>query len=159
MPKVWLWLHYVHSLLLAGRIIVFEKTDTAAALVWTGVTLTVALIAAAYSTPLGLGVAGMMGILFFGFRGWVRRQRYRLIRTADRVEYAEFGSGETDYRQRFVSGVVLQRLGRDDVKRTGGYDAQLMDESKWFFIVKSPKQTKIVPFEWIVAIEIDEGMD
>ena len=155
MPKLLLWMQYVRSVLLALRIVAFEKTDETALAVWSALTLLTVLPVWAVSMPEGLAALGVMGVLFFAFRRWARRNRSRLVRTADRVEFADAKMDENDYRQRFLTGIVLRRMGREDVKRSGEYDPALMEESRWFFIVRSAERTHIVPGEQVVGIEID----
>lgn len=159
MPKVLLWLQYVRSVLLALRVVAFEKTDEAALTVWSALTLFVVLPFLTISVPEGLGALAVMAALFFPFRGWARRNRARLIRTADRVEFADAETDENDFRQRFLTGVVLQRMGKADVERSGEYDPALMAESRWFYLVRSAQKTQIIPSERIVGIEIDTLKD
>jgi membrane protein implicated in regulation of membrane protease activity len=161
MPKILLWLQSLRTLFLAFRVIAFEKTDASVFVLWAAVTIFAVAVFLMHSLPSAAVALIVMAVLFFVIRGWARRNRFRLIRTADRVEYADADSGEHEYRQRFDTGVVLQRLNTEDVKRTGEYDTDLMEESRWFFVVRSPQKTRIVPSEWIVGIELEpatEGM-
>jgi len=155
MTKILLWMQYLRSVLLALRIIAFEKTDEAAAVVWSVLTLPVLIASFFYSPREGLVVLAAVWLSFFVFRNWARRNRYRLIRTADRVEFADAGVDENDYRQRFLSGVVLRRMGPEDVKRSGEYDTALMEGTLQFFLIRSSDRTKIVPSEQIVGIELE----
>ncbi|WP_345985085.1 hypothetical protein WCX49_10730 [Sulfurimonas sp. HSL-1656] len=155
MSRVLAWLQYLRTLSLAFRVIAFEKTDEAALIMWGALTLFVTLLCFVLSTVAGAAALSGMGALWFAVRGWARRNRYRLIRTADRVEFADLDTADDDYRQGFSTGVVLRRLDVDDVKRTGEYDAELMAGNRWFFVVTAPEKTLIVPCERIVSIEID----
>jgi hypothetical protein len=155
MPKLLLWLQYVRSVLLALRIIAFEKTDETALAAWAALTLLTVLPLATVSLQSGLVALAVMGVFFFAFRRWVRRNRARLIRTADRIEFADVQTDEQDYRQRFLSGIVLRRMREEDVKRSGEYDPALMEGSHRFFIVRSADKTRIIPEAQIVGIEID----
>ena len=155
MPRALLWIQYVRSVLLALRVIAFERTDEAALTVWTGLTLLAVVPLLAVSIPSGLAALGIMVVLFFAFRRWARRSRSRLVRTADRIEFAETMTDENDFRQRFLTGVVLRRMGKKDVQCSGEYDPALMEQSRWFFIVRSADGTRIVPEDQVVGIEID----
>ncbi|UFS62103.1 hypothetical protein LOH54_10635 [Sulfurimonas sp. HSL-3221] len=155
MAKLLAWLQYLRTLVLAFRVIAFEKIDEAAFVVWGALTIFVAAVAFTYTVAAG-GVALLgMVTLWFGVRGWARKNRCRLIRTADRVEFADVDTAADDYRQGFSTGVVLRRMETEDVKRTGEYDEALMAESRWFYVVSAPKKTLIVPCDRIVGIEID----
>ncbi|MHC3995213.1 hypothetical protein ACXWTF_10320 [Thiomicrolovo sp. ZZH C-3] len=155
MAKVLVWLQYLRTLILAFRVIAFEKSDEAALVVWGALTVLVAAVAFTYTVVAGGAALLLMGTLWFGVRGWARQNRYRLVRTADRVEFADIDTAADDYRQGFSTGVVLRRMETEDVKRTGEYDEALMAGSRWFFVVSAPGKTRIVPCERVVGIEID----
>jgi len=155
MTKILLWLQYLRSVVLALRIVAFEKSDEAAAVVWTALSLPLLITSFVYSLGDGFATLVAVWFLFFIFRKWARRNRFRLIRTADRVEFADAETDENDYRQRFLTGVVLRRMGIEDVKRSGEYDTELMEGGSRFFLVRSPERTRIVPAERIVGIELD----
>jgi len=159
MPRLLLWLHSLRSLFLALRVIAFEKTDAAVFILWAAVSMFAVAVFLMRSLSSAAAALSVMAVLFFILRGWARRNRFRLIRTADRIEYADVDSDEQEYRQRFATGIVLRRLSAEDVKRTGEYDADLMEESRWFFIVRSPQRTRIVPSGWIVGIEFEPGTE
>jgi hypothetical protein len=151
-----LWLQSARSVLLALRIIAFEKTDETSLGIWTAVTLPVTVVLFATSVPSAAFIfLGVMTAFFFVFRRGMRRSRFRLVRIADRVEYADVSTTEDDYRQRFTTGVVLQRMGPEDVKRSGKFDPDTMGEAKHFYLVRSRSGTRIIPFEMIVGIELD----
>ncbi|WP_345972329.1 hypothetical protein [Sulfurimonas diazotrophicus] len=155
MAKVLAWLQYLRTIVLAFRVIAFEKTDEAALVAWGALTILVAAVTFTYTAAAGGAALLGMGVLWFGIRGWARRNRCRLVRTADRVEFADIDTAADAYRQGFTVGVVLRRMETEDVKRTGEYDEALMAESRWFFVVSAPGKTRIVPCERIVGIEID----
>jgi len=156
MPRFRMLLAYLRSLLLAFRVIAFEKTDAAAAAVWLPLALLIVLPSVLHSAAAGTAALAAAAALFFGMRFWARRNRFRLIRTADRVEFADVDAGDADERrQRFATGVVLRRLESEAAGRMQGYSAELMEESRCFFLVASAQKTRIVPFEWIVGIEIE----
>lgn len=159
MPNIGQYLQEVRSVALALRIIAFEKSDATAAVLWTAVTLIVLLPVAAVSDKGALALLFAAAVMFLGFRKWFRTQRYRLIRIADRVEFADYETDTDDVMQRFEKGVVLQRLKRDDAERAGISQRAIMDDQLWYYLVKTPERTAVVPFEWIVAIEIDEEME
>jgi len=159
MPKMLMWLQGLRSLLLALRIIAFEKSDAVVCIVWAAAALPVVLALTMTSLLDGTAALAAAVVLFFPLREWGRRNRYRLIRTADRVEYADTDRFEESRIQRFASGVVLRRLGLGEMKMTGQYDPELMEGERWFFVVSSPGATRVVPFGWIVGIDIgaEEG--
>lgn len=150
------WLQSVRSVLLALRIVMFEKTDESALGVWAVVTLPLTAVPYVTSGAFeAFSILGVMAVLFFFFRRGMRRNRFRLVRVADRVEYADVSTEEEAYRQRFITGVVLQRMGVEDVKRSGKYDSETMEGEKHFFLVRSSSGTRIIPIELIVGIELD----
>jgi len=156
MSRTAAWLQYLRTLLLVFRVIAFEKTDAAAFAVWGALTLFAMLSGFAVSPAGGATALLLMTLFWFAVRGWARRNRCRLIRTADRVEYADTDTAADDFRQGFVTGVVLRRLETEDVKRTGEYDEALMAGERWFFVVRASEKTRIVPCGRIIGIEIDD---
>lgn len=155
MPEVGRWLQSARSLLLALRVIMFEKTTSVAALLWSA--LFVVLIAPLVTVSTGSAMVLLIVAvaLYFPFARWAYAQRFRLIRPADRVEFAELGSVDATPLQGFAAGIVLQKLCRDDVARTG---VELAGQSLWYYLVRTADKTAIVPFDWIISIELDEGM-
>ncbi len=156
MSRLMLWLQSLRSVLLALRIIAFEKTDETALAIWGVMTLPLTVVFFIITTlGTALAVLGGMAVLFFPFRLWMRRNRFRLVRVADRVEFADAEVAEDAYRQHFLNGVVLQRMGVEDVKRSGKYSEETMGGEKHFFLVRSRAGTRIIPVELIVGIELD----
>lgn len=157
MPRWGMVLAYIRSLILALRIIAFEKSGETVLLLWAGPALMAVAVCFLYSAVCGFTAAGVTLLLYYGARRWALANRFRLIRPGDRIEYANMMQKDEGYRQRFETGVVLKRLTREDVARSGGLDAEQREMSRWFYLVRSGRHTRIVPLEWIVAIEIDEN--
>ena len=152
------WWQELRSVLLALRVIAFEKIDTAVLVVWGCLTLPVLLIALPYGYRSAVVILAVAGVLFFLLRRWARENRFRLIRPSDRVEFADVnGSEEETPLQAFEKGVVLRRMPRETIEQTAAYDPQLMERSRWFYAVATPSGMRIVAYEWIVGIEIESG--
>lgn len=86
-------------------------------------------------------------------RAWMHSQRYRLVRVADRIEFADTEMAVDDVIQRFGRGVVLQRMRREAAQHSGA--EALIQEGRWFFLVRTPEQIRIVALDMIMAIELD----
>lgn len=157
MPRWAMGLAYIRSLILAFRIIAFEKTGETVLLLWAGPALITVLVFFMYSVISGIAAMGVTLLLYYGLRRWALTSRFRLIRPGDRIEYAKVTENDEGHRQQFEAGIVHQRLTREDAERTGKLKTDLMGMSKWFYLVSSDKQTRIVPLEWIVSIEFEQG--
>lgn len=154
MDRVFVWLHTLRSIALAFRIIAFERFGTVFLTIWIAFSLLVVLPAAFVDVRAAAAAALISALLYpFVYRAAYAR-RYRLIRIGDRIEYACMDDG-TDYRQRFATGVVLRRLGAEDVRRMGMYDPLRMEDARRFYLLRSADATEIVTLDRIVGIEID----
>jgi hypothetical protein len=158
MPKALMLWRYLQEMVRAFRIIAFEKTDAVVLGLMLALALPLLLMLLQLSTLDAAIGAAAAGVCFYWVRRWGRANRFRLIRTADRVEYAVADMDENDYKQRFVTGVVLHRMENEEAEHSSTYSELLMAQSRHFFLVQSPEATRVVPFEWVVGIEIgDEG--
>lgn len=149
------WLHYFRSLLLAFRVVAFEKPGLASALAWLPFATLFILVAWSVSPAAG-GIVSVAALAaYFGFRRWCVRNIYRLVRPSDRIEYAVMGTENEGYRQSFEEGFVIRTMHRDDVRRSGALPDDLIEGSEHFFLVRTRKKNRIVAFDWITGIEID----
>jgi hypothetical protein len=152
-----MWAAYLRGLLLSLRVVVFEKPETAVTLLWSGPALLAVLVMLMYSVQAALVTSAVMLLALAALRRWARTNRYRLVRTGDRIEFADVTAPDEGYVQRFASGVVLRRMTKEDVVRSGAYEAERMEPEKRFFLVRTPEKTMIVALAWIVGIELEEG--
>lgn len=146
-------LAYLRTLLLVFRVFAFERTATAALVLWAVLCVPFVLAMATLSWK-ALAVSAVAAlVLLMPIRAGVRSQRYRLVRVADRIEFADAETAADDVIQRFGHGVVLQRMHREAAQHSGA-DA-LLQEGRWFFLVRTPERTRIVALDMIVSIETD----
>ena len=92
--------------------------------------------------------------LFFWMKQWSARNLYRLIRPADRIEFAVMDDTGDNYRQRFEQGFVVRAMRQDDVRRSGAVSDDIIEANKHFFLVRTREKHIIIAFEWITGIEI-----
>ncbi len=154
MKKIWMWIYYLRSVTLALRVIAFERFDAFFLGGWAVVSVAVILPSAVISGRTGMGAAVTMLLLYRPMKSLLQKRRYRLVRIGDRIEYAVM-EADGDYRQRFETGVVLERFGMEDVKDMKGFDAELMEGSRHFYLIRNADGTRIVTLEQVVGIEID----
>lgn len=157
MYKAMVWGASLRSLLLSLRVIAFEQPKIAMMAVWTGPALLAVLVALMYSAQAALVTAALMGAVLLFLLQWAQANRYRLVRVGDRIEFADVTISEEEHVQQFSSGVVLKRMTRADAMRTAFFDAQLMENERWFFLVRSQKKMTMITLAWVINIELDEG--
>lgn len=127
------WRQEAQSVLLALRVAIFEKVDTAVLVVWYCLTLPAAIVALPHGYRSVVVILAVAVFLFFLFGRWARENRFRLIHPSDRVEFADVnGSEEETPLQAFEKGVVLRRMPRETIEQTAAYAPQLMEWSRCF---------------------------
>jgi hypothetical protein len=141
---------------LALRIVLFETYISAVTLLWWMLVGFVAIVAFLAHWAAGAVVLLFGALLFRRAKALMLTYRYRLIRRGDRVEYA---LPEADaLAEQFATAKVLQYLRREDVSKTSLFDPELLPFYSHFYLVKTGKKNGIIPFEWIVSIELDDAL-
>lgn len=80
-----------------------------------------------------------------------------LIRIGDHVEFAQ--DEQEGYVQKFESAMVLQKMRGEDVALSGLFDKDLIDLYHHFYLMKQEKKNIVIPYEWILSLEIVELED
>jgi hypothetical protein len=84
------------------------------------------------------------------------KNRYRLIRRGDRVEFA-VPEAEA-FAEQFATVKVLQYLNREGAEKTRLFDPDLLPFYSRYYLVKNGKKNSVIPYEWIYSIEFDETL-
>ena len=153
MDKKLFWL-YLTSMWLSIRLIMFEKYPLLLKILWWTPLLFLALLAH-FILPWS-----ELAILLFGFL--VQGKFYKmmeplkalLIRKGDRVEFAQ--DQQEGYVQKFESAKVLRKMRGEDVALSGLFDKALITLYSHFYLMEQEDKNIVVPYEWILAIEIEE---
>jgi len=141
------------GLYLTLRVALYETYAAVTAVVWWGSVAVFAwLFWSAWSAfSVFIAVAGVLG--YRPFASAMRAQRHRLIRPGDRVEFAEPTPGE-ELTGGFSHARVLRRLERETVRRSGAFGNEELDAyDSVFFTVDTGSVNRIIPYEWIIALE------
>jgi hypothetical protein len=146
------------ALLLAFRIMAFERCRAAGTVVGAAFTLPFVLVAFTVSAMAGavVVVVAVAGTVLLTRR--FCRNRAWLVRPGDTVEYAVVGDAD-GFRQRFERGTVVERMDTETLRRTGRYDETLMAGQNTFFLVAAKEGVRVVALEWITGIEIGPDME
>ena len=147
--RMWLW--YLGALWRGIRAIMLERTRTSALVFWSALSLGLILAALSVSAIAALIVFGGAVLFYFPFDVRARKNAWRLIRAQDRIEFA---TPQTEMA--FEHGNVVIRLTQDEVRRSGGFDPLLVDDFTHFCLVEQDGATSIIPFEWIIGIELED---
>ncbi len=158
MNRFFVWLHTLRSIVLAFRVIAFERFGMVVLTIWAALSLLIVLPVAVVDPSAAAVVAAAAALLYPLVRKAADTRRHRLIRIGDRIEYARTDDDE-DYRQRFAVGAVLRYLDAEEVRRTGMYDPLRMEDARHFYLVGSADATDVVTFDQVVGIEIDGPED
>ncbi len=152
MQKLAQWWVTATSVAFALRMIAFERCDLAAAVTLAVIAVPAVAVTLFYDTVWAAAIAAAAAVLYLPWRKIVCAKRCAMIRRFDTIEYALVEASD-DYRQRFETGVVLQRLLPAEAAASKLYDPQLMDEERCFFLTESQSGTRLVALAWITGIE------
>ena len=131
----------------------FEKFSLLMTLAWWLFSLLIALSFGCASPWFAAAVLAAALLLYRPFLGYALRRKYLLIRCGDSVEYALPGEGEAV--QRFARGRVLRSLSPQHAARTERFDAEQLELYDRFFLVDAGKKNRLIPYDWIIAIETE----
>jgi hypothetical protein len=145
---------YLKSLFLVFRIILFEKYSLVLSLFWWFLFLLSAGVSGFASLWLSAAVLAAALLAYRPFLRAALRKKYALIRCGDRVEYALPDEGTT--MQPFERGTVLRSLSPRNAAKTERFDAGELELYDHFFLVDTGKKNRLIPYEWVIAIETGE---
>lgn len=147
------WLQTLFSLLLVMRVLLFEKYEEVVLYTW----WLVVVIAAVIFYWLDYRVA--LGVIVFGFlaASWFRKSmqslKPRLLRSGDRIEYV---FPDAELSEQFRQAVMISPMPKEEVARRSLFDAGQIDEYSRFYLISAGKKNRVIPYEWIMGIEIGE---
>ncbi|GEM_PF-5909731 len=150
MVKWWL---YIRSILLALRVVVFERFRLAVAVVWGTISITISIFIAVINPYIALVYLLVATLMYEQIFRLLATYKHHLIKMGDTVEFIP-KQDESSYIQKFSRGVVIQRVDPKDIEIP---DAQGLYEH--LFLLRTAKETVIVAFEHIVSIEIESRLD
>ena len=81
----------------------------------------------------------------------------KLIRTGDRVEFAE--DEEESYIQKFKTGKILRKMRGEDVLKTGLFSEEMIPLYSHFYLVEMDDKNAIIPYEWVLSIDFEDVME
>lgn len=146
--------YYLKSLTLVLRVILFEKLSLVWAWGWWLTALLGAWIAGYAALWAFVAVLAAALLLYRPLQRYVLGRRHWLVRCGDRVEYALPDEGVQP--QQFASGRVLRSLTPEHAAKTEQFDAEELALYEYFFLVEDGKRNRLIPAEWIIAIEAGE---
>lgn len=139
---------------LVFRVILFEKLSTVFALAWWAMAFIIALLLGAFHWTLFVGTLVSALVLCRLLIHRVIAKKYLLIRRGDRVEYAD--PDTTDMVQKFETARILRSLKPEHAAKTESVGAEELELYSHFFLVDTGKGNRLIPYEWITAIETGE---
>ena len=156
MDKKTFWL-YVTSMWLSLRVVVFENYTTVITYTWWLFTFIVAV--AAHFIFFGSEVGVIVFALVFQKYVYVsmKKVKSKLIMRGDIVEFAS--DQDEGYVQHFKNAIVLRKMYAKDVKTTRLFSEALLPLYSHFYLVKLEDENAIIPYEWIVGLEIESLLE
>ena len=150
------WL-YITSMWLSIRLVMFEKFAFILLVVWWMMAFAVAFMARSFLSGSEFIVLAAAFLVQKRFYRLMEPSKAKLIRIGDDVEFAE--DEENSYIQKFQSGKVLQKMRGEDVAKTGLFSEELIPLYSHFYLVKLKDKNVVVPYEWILSIDLVDVLE
>ena len=156
MNKKLFWI-YLTSMWLSIRLIMFEKFPLVLKIVWWIPLLVIALIAhfiLAWSEVVFLVLGFLLQKIFYRY---MEPLKAYLICKDDRIEFAQ--DEQEGYIQKFESAKILRKMRGEDVALSGLFDKELIGLYSHFYLVEQEEKNIVIPYEWILSLEIKEFVE
>ena len=139
---------------LSIRLIMFEKYALVSKVLWWMPLLSIALAAHFIFAWSEVGVVMIGFLLQNKFYKLMEPMKAYLICKGDRVEFAN--DQQEGYVQKFESAKVLRKMRGEDVALSGLFEKELIDLYSHFYLMEQEEKNIVVPYEWILGLEIEE---
>jgi len=150
--KKLLWL-YVSSLSRSIRLVIFERYNFVLMVVWWLLAFGLAFITRSLYPGAGLLVVGLAFFTQKYVYRFMERFKSGFIKTGDYVEFVD--DTENSYVQKFKTAKVLRKMRGVDVVITGLFDEALIPMYTHFYLVEMKDKNIIVPYEWVLSIDME----
>lgn len=135
------------------RVVLFERFDEVIGFSWWLFVGSAALIFfwLDYRVALGIMVMGML------FRQLVSRvlqpMRVKLLRSGDSIEFVQ---SDHELSEQFAKGILIGPIKADEAVKRKLFDGEHSEIYRAFFMVSTGKKNRVIPYEWIMGIELNE---
>ena len=150
------WL-YVTSMWRTIRLIMFEKFSFILLVVWWMLAFAAAFVARGLYSGSEFVVLAAAFLVQKMFYRLMEPSKSKLIRTGDRVEFAE--DEEESYIQKFETGKILRKMRGEDVLKTGLFSEEMIPLYSHFYLVEMDDKNAIIPYEWVLSIDFEDVME
>ncbi len=142
---------------LSIRLVMFEKYSFILLVVWWLIAFSVAFTVRGLLSGSEFIVLALAFLVQKRFYRYMEPSKAKLIRIGDDVEFAE--DEENSYIQKFQSGKVLRKMRGEDVVKTGLFSEELIPLYSHFYLVELEEKNVIVPYEWILSIDLVDMLE
>lgn len=156
MNKKLFWL-YLGSMWLSIRLVLFEKYAFVLMVLWWLAAFILAFVLRAVWSGSEFIVLAAAYVVQKRFYKWMEPLKSTLIRIGDKVEFAE--DQQNSYIQQFKSGKILRKMRGEDVAMTGLFSEELIPLYHHFYLVQMEEKNLIIPYEWILSIDMDDLLE
>ena len=150
------WLLYLRSITLALRVILFDTYSGVVTFAWWLFVLLAAVVSGMLHWGAAAGCIGVGVLLYRPFLSWMLSKRRHLLRKGDLVEYTVASETETPS---FSRGRILYAMRPEDVAKTSLFTKGEAGFYEYFYLLSTAEKNYAVPYEWIMAIEIDDQIE
>ena len=148
---------YIRSVSLALRTVVFAQFNLSMKVLWGVMVSILALLGYAVSVWVMISVLLLGALLYRKFFALASKGRYRLVKKNDRIEYAP--ADEESMFQEFRIATVREHMRKEALAGGQLFDPDQLKYYTHFFLISDSEKSRLIPFEWIISIEVDETPD
>lgn len=151
-----MWLVYLRTIILSLRSIVFEQYTLVISILWFGSFFLFFLLSIGIHWSLGII---LLLLAFFAYRNYVLimlKQKYRLIRIGDYVEYSPLDTNEDPLKSDlYERAKIVRPMQQDEVALSGGFTKKYLEYYEQYYLCEYKEKNIFIPFEWILSIETE----
>ncbi len=147
------WLQTTVAMFLVIRVVLFEKYEQTIKYLWWILTFTVALIFywLDYRVTVAVVLIGFLSSSFI--QKMMQSLKPLLLKSGDRVEYVK---PDAELQEQFQQAGLISVIPKKEVLKRKLFDSEQIDEYDRFYLLAGKKKTFVIPYEWIIGIEISE---
>ncbi len=145
--------HLLKNLLAVSRVILFDKFTAVFFFFYLLFALSLAFILSVLHWSAAVIVLFLAVVLFSALLRNFQFLKRALVRKGDRIEFAD--PQASDEKEMFKTATVLLKMRFDEVKKSKLISEELMEGSRYFYLVEIDKKPIVISYDWIIGLSPD----
>lgn len=142
--------HLLKNLLMVSRVILFDKFTAVFFFFYLLLALSLAFIFSVLHWSAAVIVLLLALVLFSVLLRNVQFLKRALVCKGDRIEFAD--PQASDEKEMFKTATVLLKMRLDEVKKSKLISQELMEGSRYFYLVEIDKKPIVISYDWIIGL-------